>query len=68
MDCFKEFLIKNVKQYKGSDKYPIHFTGSIAYFFQGILREAILAAGLHPGVIIQSPMEGLIRYHTLPEG
>jgi len=67
LDCFKEFLVKNVKQYKGSDKFPIHFTGSIAYFFQAVLREAIIAVGLHPGVMTQSPMEGLIRYHTLPK-
>lgn len=67
LDCFKEFLVKNVKQYKGSDKFPVHFTGSIAYFFQAVLREAILAVGLHPGMMTQSPMEGLIRYHTLPK-
>lgn len=66
LDCFKEFLVKNVKQYERSDYFPVHFTGSIAYFFQAVLREALLAAGLHPGVITQSPMEGLIRYHTLP--
>lgn len=67
LDGFKEFLVKNVQQYKGSDKFPIHCTGSIAYFFQAVLREAILAVGLHPGIMTQSPMEGLIRYHTLPK-
>lgn len=64
---FQDFLVKNVKPYKSSDKYPIHFTGSIAYFYQGLLREAAIAVGLHPGIICQSPMEGLIRYHTLPK-
>jgi len=66
-ECFKEFLIRNVKQYKGSSSFPIHFTGSIAYFYQSILREATKAVELHPGIITQSPMEGLINYHTLPK-
>ncbi|MDF9828863.1 ATPase [Parabacteroides sp. PF5-6] len=67
LEGFKEFLVRNVKPYQGSDQYPIHFTGSIAYFFQSVLREAVLAVGLHPGIITQSPMEGLIRYHSLPQ-
>lgn len=65
LDAFKEFLVKNVKPYKGADRFPIHFTGSIAYFYQAVLREATKTVGLRPGVIIQSPMEGLIRYHTI---
>lgn len=64
---FKTFLERNVRQYKGSDKYPIHFTGSIAHFYQGILREATIAAGMHPGMIVQSPMPGLINFHTEKE-
>ncbi len=62
-DSFKEFLERNVKQYNGSDKFPIHYVGSVAHFYQGILREATLAVGLHPGVILHTPMEGLIQYH-----
>lgn len=63
-NSFTEFLERNVKQYNGSDKFPIHYMGSVAYFYQGILREATMTVGLHPGVIIQTPMEGLISYHT----
>jgi N-acetylglucosamine kinase-like BadF-type ATPase len=64
LDCFNEFLMKNVRQYEGSGKLPVNFTGSIAYFFQAVLREAVLSAGLRPGVITRSPMDELIRYHT----
>lgn len=66
-DSFREFLEKNVKPYTDADRYPLHFTGSIAYFFQSILRQAIRAAGFYPGVVSQSPMEGLIAYHSLPK-
>ncbi|MDR2968816.1 MAG: ATPase [Tannerellaceae bacterium] len=64
-DCFKEFLLKNINQYEAADRYPVHFTGSIAYFFQSVLQEAVLSAGFRPGLITQSPMEGLIRYHSV---
>ncbi|NDV55582.1 ATPase [Parabacteroides sp. 52] len=61
---FKAFLQRNVKPYKGSDKYPIHFIGSIAHFYQAVLREAILSEDMLPGIIVQSPIEGLINYHV----
>jgi len=64
VDEFKKFLLRNVKQYRGSDKFPIHFTGSIAYFYQSVLREAANAVGMRPGIIVQHPMSGLIHYHT----
>lgn len=67
LDCFKEFLIKNIRSYTNANQFPIHFTGSIAYFFQSVLREATTTVNLHPGMITQSPMEGLIQYHTLPK-
>lgn len=66
-NSFKSFLQRNVRQYPGSDKFPIHFTGSIAYFYQGILREATVACGMRPGMIVQTPMAGLIYYHTEKE-
>lgn len=67
LDCFGEFLLKNVRQYEMADRFPIHFTGSIACFFHTVLYEAVTGAGLRPGLITQSPMAGLIRYHTIPQ-
>lgn len=66
-NSFTAFLTRNVKQYKGHDRFPIHFTGSVAHFYQGVLREATTASGMRPGIIIQSPMQGLIKYHTETE-
>ncbi|MDW7692383.1 N-acetylglucosamine kinase [Flammeovirgaceae bacterium SG7u.111] len=60
---FKEFLKTNTLKYEDSPKYPIHFCGSIAYFFQDILKEAIHEMGLPLGSIHQTPMEGLKAFH-----
>jgi N-acetylglucosamine kinase-like BadF-type ATPase len=61
--AFTDFFKKNVMQYDHQE-HAVFFTGSVAYYFKDILREA--AASLHIRIekIEQSPMSGLIRYHT----
>ena len=61
---FRRFLIRNVKQYQGWEHLPIGFVGSIAYYFQQPLKEALEAEHMTIGKTIQAPMEGLIAYHT----
>ena len=61
-DSFSNFIIKNVMQYNYLD-YPVHFTGSVTFHFEDILRDACLTNGIRPGEITQSPLKGLIEYH-----
>jgi N-acetylglucosamine kinase-like BadF-type ATPase len=61
LDAFKAFLNRNVKQYDYKNN-PVHFVGSVAYYYREILEEAIRTCGMQPGVITQSPMEGLVNY------
>lgn len=61
---FRRFLVRNVKQYQGWEYLPIGFVGSIAYYFQQPLKEALEAEHMTIGKTIQAPMEGLIAYHT----
>jgi len=63
IESFKEFIQRNLLQYQNISQLPIHFTGSIAFYFEEQLNEALLSFDLNPGTICQSPMEGLIRYH-----
>ena len=67
MNSFKSFLKRNVMQYKNHDKLPIHFVGSVAFHYQELLREAVEAMNMKLGKIIQSPMEGLIKYHSVAD-
>jgi len=41
--------------------------GSIAWFYKDILLEVMNENKLHAGVILQSPMEGLVKYHGSEE-
>ena len=60
-DHFVQFIRRNLVQYKTDQ--PISFVGSIAYYYKGILAEAMHAEGLPLGSILQDPIEGLKNYH-----
>ena len=62
VESFTDFFVRNVKQYR-RPWLPIHFVGSIANAFSSELREAAESLGMELGNIMQSPMEGLVRYH-----
>ena len=59
---FTDFLTRNVVQYR-RPWLPINCVGSIANAFGSELKEAAEALGMEMGVILQSPMRGLINYH-----
>ena len=65
LKSFIAFLRRNVMQYDYG-QYPVHFIGSVAHCYREILQEAAQETGVSIGKILQSPMEGLIEYHTLP--
>ena len=62
---FIAFLRRNVMQYDYT-QYPAHFIGSVAHCYKEILQEAAQETGIRIGKILQSPMEGLIQYHSDP--
>lgn len=63
IDSFVDFFVRNVKQYR-RPWLPIHFVGSIANAFAPELKEAAESLGMELGVIMQSPIEGLVIYHS----
>lgn len=62
-DSFIEFFQRNIRQYPRADRLPVHFSGSIAWHFSGILHEAARECGFSVGKILQDPMEGLVEFH-----
>jgi len=64
ISSFREFVTRNLLQYPGIERTPIHFTGSIAFHFEAQLRKAIEEQHLILGNIERAPMNGLIRYHN----
>jgi glucosamine kinase len=62
-DGMWDFFSIHLAQYPESGKLPVHFTGSVAFGFQDILKELCKTFGWEPGTFLAKPMEGLIAYH-----
>ncbi len=63
-DSFTDFFVRNVMQYPNFDEYPVSFVGSIAYYFKDILEVVAFELGITLGEIKQSPLEGLVAFHS----
>ncbi|MFA5818537.1 MAG: ATPase [Bacteroidales bacterium] len=61
--CFDDFIKRNILQYPEAKVFPIHFTGSIAYYFRPFLEDLLTRNNLKSGIITLSPMENLMKYH-----
>jgi len=60
---FENFFERHVLKYKDHMTLPVNFIGSIAYYFSDTLKFTAKKYGLRIETIIQSPSEGLIKYH-----
>ena len=63
VDNFRSFLRNNILPY-GRKDLPVNAIGSVAYYFKEQLVIAANAEGFTVGEILQSPMDGLLRYHS----
>lgn len=62
-DAFISFLTTYVRRFPESVEWPVHFVGSIAYYFGPQLRSAVEQTGLTMGNLLKAPAEGLVEYH-----
>ena len=59
---FDDFFQKNIVPYNRPD-LPVSFVGSIAWHYQSELQASAARQGFTLGTILQSPIEGLLRFH-----
>lgn len=64
LEEFTRFITRNIAMYPGAHSLPICFTGSIAYYFQKVLSDAMERQGYEVAKISRTPMEGLISFHS----
>jgi len=62
-DSLSEFFHHHILKYRESWKFPIHFTGSVAYEFRDVIKDICLQNELTLGKIERSPLKGLIEFH-----
>ncbi len=58
-----EFIRIHVCCYDDCKEVPVHFIGSIGFFFEDQLKRAADTAGITLGVISRKPIDGLVDYH-----
>ena len=63
-DNLRNFFTRNVCQYDYQN-YPIRFVGSIAHNFSDVLDEIAQGFGVELDVIEETPMNGLIEFHSM---
>ena len=59
---FSEFFTRNIFSYDYKN-YSVNLVGSVAYYYQDILKEVAEKRGVTIGKILKTPIEGLIEYH-----
>ena len=62
-NSFHAFFTRNVMQYDYRHQ-PIYFVGSIAFYYQEMLRSAAQELGLEIVRVEKSPLQGLIDYYS----
>lgn len=62
-DSFLAFFDAQIRQYDHYKTLPVSFIGSIAFYYQDILKQLAAEEGIRIGRILQNPIEGLIEYH-----
>ena len=63
-DGLNDFFYAQVYKYRESWKFPVHFTGGIAFGFKDVLQQMCESYQLQLGNVLKNPMEGLIKYHS----
>ena len=61
---FSDFLDYHVQPYDRSD-LPVSFIGSVAWNYQDQLRDACDDLGYRAGLILRTPLGGLVGYHKV---
>ena len=59
---FQEFVDTNIKDYPNYQTVPCHFVGSIAYYYQDVLKNVLEENGITAGKILQKPIQDLYEF------
>jgi len=62
-EAFTAFFKKQIVKYEGYEQFQVHFTGSIAFYFNDILRYTASEMNISMGRILEKPIAGLTLYH-----
>ena len=62
-NAFRAFYKYQVCCYSKHKEVPVHFVGSVAFYYRDILTQVGLEFGVKTGKFIKAPIDGLVEYH-----
>lgn len=62
-ESMREFFDYHVQCYPNYKEVPVHFIGSIAYYFDNALADVCKELGITMGKTVKKPIIGIIDYH-----
>ena len=63
-ESFNKFFNKHLCKYENYKSYKLNTVGSIAYLNKNELKKSCTLKGIELGLVIQKPIEGLIKFHS----
>ena len=63
-ECFDSFFVQQIAKYTNSKNFRVHTVGSVGYFYREVIAAVAKRHGYTMGNVIQSPIEGLLEYHS----
>ncbi|MEO6305438.1 MAG: ATPase, partial [Bacteroidia bacterium] len=67
LECFETFFVQLVNKYTDAKSYKVHTVGSIGFYHKDLFAKVAAKHGYEIGNVIQSPIDGLINYHSQPK-
>ncbi len=59
----RQFAEIHITCYPNYREVPVHFVGSVSYYFQDVLRDIASEMGFTVGIINKNPVSALLEYH-----
>jgi len=63
-DGMKQFMQTHVCCYDNYKEVPVHFIGSVAFYYQDAIQEAAKELDISLGQIIRKPIENIVKFHV----
>lgn len=60
---FSSFIDRHLVKYNHYQSLPVHFVGSIAFYFQPIIKKLLLERNMQMGRVIKKPIDYLVKFH-----
>lgn len=62
-NSFASFIDRHLRKYDNHQSTPVHFVGSIAYYFQEFIKKMLEDRNMKIGNIIRKPIDYLVKFH-----